>query len=88
MLELKKGADILAEAGGVATIAEARDLFQRRLDAENLAKLDRITTEEALLKIANAISLCKPDAVVVVTGSPADMQRIREMSIAISRACS
>jgi len=81
MLELKKGVDILAAVGGIKSIDEARALFEKQLDAENLAKLNKIKTEEALIKVANAIALCKPDAVVVTTGSPADMQKVREMSI-------
>ena len=68
MLELKKGVDILAAVGGIKTIDEARKLLEEKLDAENLAKLNKIKTEDALIKIANAISLCEPDAVFIDTG--------------------
>ena len=61
MLELKKGVEILAKVGGVETLAEAKEIFAQKLDAENLAKLEKIQTEEALLKIANAIAHCKHD---------------------------
>jgi phosphoenolpyruvate carboxykinase (GTP) len=81
MLELKKGIDILAEVGGIRSLDEARALFRVKCDQENLAKLDRITNEEAILKIANAISMMDPDAVFVNTGSEADVQRVREMSL-------
>jgi len=81
MLELKKGVDILAAVGGIKTIDEARQLLEEKLDAQNLAKLNKIKTEEALIKVANAIAHCKPDAVVVTTGSPEDMRKLREMSI-------
>jgi phosphoenolpyruvate carboxykinase (GTP) len=81
MLELKKGVDILAEVGGVQSIDEAREIFQDKLDAENLAKLEKIRNEEALLKIANAIALCQPDDVMICTGSPEDMETVRQMSI-------
>ena len=81
MLNLKKGVDILTEVGGVKTIDEARTIFKEKLDDENLAKLDKIKTEEALLKIANAIKFCEPDAVMVSTGSPEDMMKVRRMSI-------
>ena len=81
MLELKKGIDILTEIGGINTLDEAKSLFRVRCDQENVAKLSRITNEEALLKIANAISMTDPDAVFVNTGSDADVQRVREMSI-------
>ncbi|MHC4812004.1 MAG: phosphoenolpyruvate carboxykinase (GTP) [Planctomycetota bacterium] len=81
MLELRTGVDILSAVGGVESIDEARKLFQQKLDAANLAKLDKIKNEEALLKIANAIAMCQPDAVMITTGSPADMQVVREMSL-------
>ena len=52
MLELRKGVDILTEVGGIKSIGEARKLFEKALDAENLAKLNKIKTEDALIKIA------------------------------------
>jgi len=82
MLELKKGFDILAQIGGINTSYEARALFEARCDQETVAKLSRITNEEALLKIANAISMMRPDRVFVNTGSDEDMQRVRIMSLA------
>jgi phosphoenolpyruvate carboxykinase (GTP) len=81
MLKLKQGVDILAEVGGVKSINEARQIFKDKLDNENLAKLEKIKTEEALLKIANAINFCIPDAVMITTGSPEDMMKVRQMSI-------
>jgi phosphoenolpyruvate carboxykinase (GTP) len=70
MLELKKGVDILTEVGGIRQIDEAKKLFQEKLDQKNLRKLEKIKNEEALLKIANAISMCQPETVFVSTGSP------------------
>ncbi len=81
MLELGKGVDILAEIGGISTMDAAKALFERKCDRENLIKLERISSEQALLKIANAISMTDPDAVFVNTGSAADLQRIRGMSL-------
>ena len=81
MLELNKGVDILTEIGGINTLDEAKALFEARCDPENAAKLAKITNEQALLKIANAISMTDPDAVFVNTGSDADVQRVREMSL-------
>jgi phosphoenolpyruvate carboxykinase (GTP) len=81
MLKLQKGVDILTEVGGIKFIKDARALLEQKLDAENLAKLSKIKTEGALIKIANAIALCKPDAVMVSTGSPEDKAKIRQMSI-------
>ena len=81
MLELKKGVDILSAVGGIASITEARKLFQEKLDDEHQARLSKIKTEDALLKIANAIACCQPDAVYITTGSPEDMADIRRMSL-------
>jgi len=81
MLKLKKGIDILSEIGGIKTIAEAKALFEKRCDKDNFNKLNRIQNEEALLKIANAISMINPDSVFVHTGSDADIKKVRETSI-------
>ena len=81
MLKLNQGVDILAETGGVSTIEEAKRVIEARLDADNLKKLSPIKNESALIKIANAISLCEPDAVFVDTGSDADVQWVREYSL-------
>jgi phosphoenolpyruvate carboxykinase (GTP) len=81
MLELKKGADILSAIGGISSLNEAEDVFEKYCDQDTIAKLARITNEDARLKIANAISMMIPGAVFVNTGSDADIQKIREMSI-------
>ncbi|MBW1997626.1 MAG: phosphoenolpyruvate carboxykinase (GTP) [Deltaproteobacteria bacterium] len=81
MFEIKKGTDILAEVGGVRSIEEARDVFERSVDKENLEKLYGIKNEEALLKIANSISMCRPDSVLVISGTEEDAERVRELSI-------
>jgi len=82
MLELKKGADILAEIGGVNSIEQANSILNKNLDQENLAKLSLINNEEALIKIANSIAICEPDFVFIDSGSPDDIDWIREYSIA------
>lgn len=81
MLEFKKDVDILSAVGGVATIGEARQLFEQRLDREQLARLAKITDEEALLKVANAIAMCEPDQVFIHTGSEEDRAFVRRMSL-------
>jgi len=81
MLEMKKGVDILAEVGGVKTIEEAKKLFSAKLDAANLAKLNKIKNEEVLLKIANSISMCEPDNVFIISNDPADAAYMKEQSI-------
>jgi phosphoenolpyruvate carboxykinase (GTP) len=87
MLQLKKGIDILANVGGIHSLKEAKALFQARCDGATRAKLSRIANEEALLKIANAISMTDPDAVFVNTGSDEDVRRVRIMSLAKGEEC-
>ena len=81
MLELSKGADILAAVGGVKTLSEAQKIIQGALDDSNRRKLAPITTPDALVKIANAIVHCKPEAVFVNTGSPEDIDWVRQHSL-------
>jgi len=81
VLKLNEGVDILSEVGGIRSIDEARKIFSEKLDKESLAKLDKIKTEDALLKIANAIALCQPDSVWISTGSKADKAKTRQMSL-------
>ena len=81
MLELRKGADILSVVGGVATIDAAKAVFTEKLDAANQSKLAKISNEEALIKIANAIAMCGPESVFINTGSAEDVQWIREYSL-------
>jgi len=81
MVKLKKGVDILADLGCIKTAREAEALFAKKCDQSNLAKLQQIKNQEALLKIANAIAMMQPDSVFVNTGSVEDMQTVRRMSI-------
>ncbi len=81
MLKLNHGTDILAASGGVENYADARAILTDILDDTNLAKLDQIKTEDAWVKIANAVKLCEPDDVFVLTGSMEDVYEIRRRSI-------
>ena len=81
MLELKKGIDILSKIGGIKTLDEAKTVFEESCDQQNLEKLNKITNEEALLKIANAISMVDPGSIFVNSGSDADLHKVREMSL-------
>lgn len=81
MLELKRGDEILAVVGGVKNIEEAIKVIADKLDVDNHKKLALIKCEEALIKIANAITMCRPDSVFVNTGSEADVQWVREYSL-------
>ena len=81
MLELKKGVDILSLIGRIKTQSEANNIIKKYCNDENYRKLMKIENQEALLKIANAISMLDPDSVFINTGSESDIQKIREMSI-------
>jgi len=81
MLELRKGIDILSEVGGVKTMAEAKKVFDATLDAANRAKLRKISNQDALLRIANAIAMCTPARVFVVSASAEDVAACRRMSL-------
>jgi len=81
MLERKKGTDIVAEVGKIKTREAAIQIFEKKMDKDNLSKIKKITNEEALLKIANAIVMCEPDTVFVNTGSEADKKYIRDLAI-------
>jgi phosphoenolpyruvate carboxykinase (GTP) len=80
-LVLEKGIDIVEHLGGITSMDAARDVFASKMDAANVAKINRIKNEKVLLKIANAVVMCAPETVFVNTGSEADRQFIRELAL-------
>jgi len=82
MLDLQTGVDILTEIGGINTPDEAKAVFKSRCNRDTNRKLSTISNEDALLRIANAISMTDPDHVFVNTGSADDKRRVRIMSLA------
>jgi len=81
VLKLDAGADILEKTGGMQSVEGARSWLREKLDADSLAKLERIENGDAWLKIANAVALCRPDSVFVHTGSSEDGAAVRRMSL-------
>ncbi len=81
MLQNKVGYDIIQKIGGVSTMEEVSTVFEKHMDAVNLAKIRRIKNVDALLKIANAIVMCTPDDIFVNTGSKEDVQRVNELAL-------
>lgn len=73
--------DIVTELGGIKTAEAADKVFEERVEAAQLTKLDKIKNEAVRLKIANAILLCDPDKVFVNTASDEDRQFIRDLSL-------
>lgn len=78
---IKDVMDIVTELGGIKTIDAAQQVFEKKMDAQNLAKLSPITNADVLKKIANAIVMCVPDSVFIDSGSEEDRQFIRELSL-------
>jgi phosphoenolpyruvate carboxykinase (GTP) len=81
MFRKKEGIDIVSELGDIATDGAAMKVFESKMDPEHLTRIQQIKNPDVILKIANAIVLCAPDKVFVNTGSEADRQFIRELSI-------
>ena len=73
--------DIVSELGGIKDLDAAQQVIKAKLDASNLDKLQAILNADVLKKIANAISLCEPDAVFIDTGSEEDREFIRALSL-------
>ncbi len=73
--------DIVEKIGGIDTVDAAMQLFANKMDQPNLARIKKIKTSRALIKIANAIILCQPQSVFVNTGSDADKQFIKELCL-------
>jgi phosphoenolpyruvate carboxykinase (GTP) len=78
MLELHKGTDILADLGGVTSVAQAKALFEEKMDEPNLSKIGTIRNEEVLIRIANAIAMCRPASVFVNGDDLEDREYVRE----------
>ena len=81
MITGNQSTDIAHELGRIETVANARQLFEARLDTDNLAKLGQINTHAVLVKIANAIAICDPSAIFVNTGSPEDCAWIKQHAL-------
>ncbi len=81
MFQRNKGIDIVIEIGGITTFQGAMELFEKTLDETNLSRIQKITHPEVVIKIANSIAMCKPDAVFINTGSDSDKAYIKEMAL-------
>jgi phosphoenolpyruvate carboxykinase (GTP) len=57
------------------------EILESRLDAGSLKKLDALNNASVNEQIADAVSKFQPDSVFVSTGSPEDLQHVREQAI-------
>ncbi len=81
MFQKNKGIDIVVEIGGITTFQKAMQLFENKLDKTNLSKIKKINHPKVVIKIANSIAMCKPDAVFINTGSDSDKAHIKEVAL-------
>jgi len=80
MLELGKGTDIVTEIGRIEEDA-AGAIFEKLMDETQFERIGRIKNPKVLHKIANAAAMCRPDSIVINTGSKADCAFLRDMAI-------
>ncbi len=81
MFEKKKGEDIVQEIGGIRSMEEAVEVFEKRMPSEHYRRIRTVRNPEVAVKIANAIVMCDPDTIYVNTGSEADRTFIRELAL-------
>ncbi len=73
--------DLIEILGGITTQQQALNVFKDSMDGTHLDRINRITTPDVRLKIANTVSLCRPERVYVNTGSEQDRAFIRKLAI-------
>jgi len=81
MSNATQGFDIAQKIGGITDFEEALQLCKQKSDAANFEKIRMITEPDVILKLANAIVMCEPDAVFINTGSEEDKQRVRNLAL-------
>ncbi|PIE61273.1 MAG: phosphoenolpyruvate carboxykinase (GTP) [Desulfobacterales bacterium] len=73
--------DLLNTLGKIDSLDQALDLFKAKMAPEHLERISQIKNPEILVRIANAISLCTPDAIYVNTGSAKDKDFIKTLAL-------
>ena len=81
MLQKNRGVDIIVEIGGLRTYQAAAEYLQKQMSPQHIARIQQIKNQDVIIKIANAVAMCAPDKLYVNTGSEADRQFIRELSL-------
>lgn len=81
MLKLRHGMDILAEIGGIQSFQEASEFLQTQFDSDQYAKIQNISNQHAIIEIANAVAMMEPESIFINTGSQADQESIRQISL-------
>jgi len=87
MMKPNAGIDIVTEIGGIHSLQDAVQRFEKKMDAEHLARIKRIGNADVAVKIANAIAICDPERVYVNTGSEQDREFIRQLALEKGEEC-
>ncbi|MCG8619257.1 MAG: phosphoenolpyruvate carboxykinase (GTP) [Desulfobacterales bacterium] len=73
--------DVLNTLGKIDTADQALDIFKQKMDDEHLGRMAGIKHPDILIRIANSIVLCNPDAVYINTGSAEDKAFIKNLCL-------
>ncbi len=73
--------DIAQRIGQVTNLEDAMSVLQGKMDPANFSKIKAISNADVIIKIANAIVICEPDAVFINTGSEEDKQWVRQKAL-------
>lgn len=73
--------DIINALGKANSIEDANAIIKRYMNDEQFEKISKIKHPEVLIRIANSIVLCNPRSVFVNTGSSADREYIKSLSL-------
>ncbi len=81
MLTTNVGDDIGEIIGEVKSLEKCFDIFKTCMNDTHYSRISEIQNPEVLIKIANAIIICKPDSVYINTGSKEDRAFIKALAI-------
>jgi phosphoenolpyruvate carboxykinase (GTP) len=80
-MKFEHGIHIVEEIGQITTAEAATQLLQEKLDSQHYQRITKIKNTNILKIVANAIAMCRPDRVYINTGSPEDIQFLKDLAI-------
>ncbi|MEA1969896.1 MAG: phosphoenolpyruvate carboxykinase (GTP) [Thermodesulfobacteriota bacterium] len=81
MLYKTTGADIGKKLGKIKSLEQSFEIFKTSMDDTHFSRISKIQSSEILIKIANAINICKPDSIYINTGSKEDREFIKNLAL-------
>ncbi len=86
MLTYEIGDDIGETIGGIKpmeseVLKNCFGIFNACMDDTHYSRINEIQDTQVLIKIANAVNICKPDSVYINTGSKEDRQFIKDLAV-------